>query len=89
MKLYRSVAIWRRLSGEEGVRYSCFEDLRSGKFCVQSADFFHLPVNVEMVNRADKQFVELFLEIDPEERCTWYDTLRDAITAHEKEFSNS
>jgi hypothetical protein len=87
MTMYRSIGIWRQISSEEGGRYSCFEDLELGKFCVQSADFFRLPVNNETIMRADKQFVELFLEIDPRERCSWYTTLQEAIAAHEKEFS--
>ena len=85
--MYRSIPIWRRLSEDKAVRYSCFEDLETGEFCVQSADFFALPIEANMLAYADVQFVELFIEEDPRERCEWFVSIEDAILGHIKKFS--
>jgi hypothetical protein len=36
----------------------------------------------------DYQLVELFIEIEPADRCEWFETVEDAIAAHERDFSN-
>lgn len=84
--MYRRVDVWRRLSSIECVRYCCLEDLELGRFCIQSADFFRLPVNTERISNAEKQFVELLVDVDPRERCNWFGSLQEAIAAHEQEF---
>jgi hypothetical protein len=55
-------------------------------FGVQSADFYTLPLKVEVVANSDRQFVELLVEIEPTERCSWYTSLLYAIAAHEESF---
>lgn len=84
---YQEIKVWRRLSSRSCVRYACFKALRTGKYCVQSADFFYLPVDEQHHRYLDTQFLELFMEADPQERCTWFDSLEAAIAAHDEEFA--
>ena len=55
-------------------------------FCVQSADFYGLPVTVNARVEFDRQFVELFIEVEPMGRSRWFATVDEAIAAHEEEF---
>ena len=86
MQLFKQIYIWKKQNSDSMVRYCCFEDLQVNKFCVQSADFFSLPVNREYFHQADAQAIELFLESTPDKRCEWYDNLISAIAAHDLEF---
>ena len=85
-RLYREFSIWMRVDDRKAVRFRCLEDLQSCLFCVQSADFYTLPINTERHAQFDTQFAELFIEIDPLERCIWYDSVAEAILAHQNEF---
>ncbi|MCB9399311.1 MAG: hypothetical protein H6510_15975 [Acidobacteria bacterium] len=65
--------------------FVCFEDLESGKFHVQSADFYD-------ATREDSQYLNdqkltLFRENPPNLRTEGYDSLSLAIEAHEQAFS--
>ena len=82
-KLYREEIVWRRISDVEAVRYTCFQDLRTRRFCVQVADFVRLPPG-----EADWQArnrIELFIE-GQLDACTWCDDLETAIAAHDATF---
>jgi hypothetical protein len=84
--MYRRIDVWRRLSATECVRYTCLEDLELDEFCVQSADFFHNPVNAGALSGAENRFLELLMDIDPRERCRWFGSLAEAISTHEQDF---
>jgi hypothetical protein len=86
MNLYRAIDVWKKVDRSTAVRYRCFESVQSKLYCVQSADFYRLPVNEKQVSHLDSQFVELFLEQDPSNRAGEYGTLEEAIAAHEKDF---
>lgn len=79
--------MWRRLNEQSCVRYECFKDLRTGKYAVQSADFFHLPADEQQRRYLDTQFLELFMETDPQGHCAWFESLDAAIAAHDAEFA--
>jgi hypothetical protein len=85
--LYRSVDVWKRISKARVVRYRCFEDLSSGRFSVQSADFYKIPLDAKEVADSDKQYLELLAEQSPEERAGSFDSLEEAIEAHDKDFA--
>ena len=87
MELFREIMIWKRLDDVSAVRYSCLNDLQNGKFAVQSADFFRLPLEGKRVIEFARQFAELFIDVAPHERCSWFDSLEEAIINHEHEFS--
>ena len=86
MKLYRVIDVWKRSGENSAIRYRCFESLTSKRYCVQSADFYRLPLDQKQVSSLDAQFVELFVEQDPSARNAEYPTLEEAIAAHDKEF---
>jgi hypothetical protein len=83
--LFRAFDVWRRADGY-AVRYRCFQLVDSGKFTVQSADFYRLPSSPEQVLSLDRQFLELFIEQGPDERSSTFATLEEAIAHHEREF---
>lgn len=87
-KLYKELKVWRHENNETAIRFNCFFDLDSELFAVQSADFFHLPLTTEQIESFEKQYVELFIEISPYERCDWFKSLEEAISAHDRDFSN-
>jgi hypothetical protein len=87
MELFREIMIWKRLDDVSAVRYSCLNDLQNGKFAVQCADFFRLPLDGHAVTEFARQFAALFIEVAPHERCSWFDSLEEAIRDHEHEFS--
>ncbi|MCA1364993.1 hypothetical protein I6F14_32480 [Bradyrhizobium sp. IC3069] len=86
--MYRELSIWKRIDGERAAHFRCFEDLASHLFCVQSADYYALPVTVTARREFDRQFVELFIEVEPKKRSRWFATIEEAIAAHEEEFSS-
>ena len=83
MSLYRTIDVWERKNARTVVRYRCFEALETGRYCVQSADFYHLG---KPTPDADGQFIELLTEQDPVQRSGEHDTLAAAISAHKREF---
>ena len=86
MPLYQAFDVWKRISKTRAVRYRCFRDLSSGRFSVQSADFYGVPLDPKRVVDLDKQYVELFAEQDPDERGGRFDSVEAAIEAHDKDF---
>jgi len=86
-KFYRKIEIWKQCDHDNMVRFICFEILNEKRFCVQSSDYFYLPIDNDQIANSNKQQVELFMDAAPEERSELYDSLVDAITAHELEFN--
>jgi hypothetical protein len=84
MTLYRAIDVWARGKGGTVVRSRCFQSLDTGKYCVQSADFYHKGKKPQL--DLDGQFIELFTEQDPAQRSGQHDTLEAAIAAHNREF---
>jgi hypothetical protein len=87
MEIFREIMIWKRLNDVSAVRYSCLNDLQNAKFAVQCADFFRLPLEGQTVTESARQFAALLIEVSPHERCSWFDSLEEAISDHEHEFS--
>ncbi|MDI6935168.1 hypothetical protein QMN21_26740, partial [Serratia sp. Se-PFBMAAmG] len=87
MSLLKLHTVWRRPHEGAAVVYYCFEDLNTGKFCVQNADFFHSNVDA-LRARSDALAMELFMEESPLERCSWADSITAAIEQHDRKFEN-
>jgi hypothetical protein len=85
MDLFRQIHVWRRLDHKRAVRFSCIEHMSEHKFCVQTADFFTIPIKNEHLVYFDRLFPERFIEVEWEER-KWFDSVEAAIAAHEIEF---
>ena len=88
MSIFKEVLVWKSIDNASAIRYFCFYDLVTEKYCVQSADFFNLPIDTKQIQQFEKQSIELFIESSPVERCEWFDSLAEAIEDHDKEFSN-
>lgn len=73
-------------SGRTVARYRCLESLDTGKYSVQSADFYH---DGKESRELEDQFIELLTEQDPAERSGEYDTLEAAIAAHKRDFGKA
>jgi len=84
MTLYKTIDVWVRKDNRTVVRYRCFESLDSGRFSVQSADFYR---DGKPSANLDNQFVELFTEQDPSKRSGEHASLKAAIDAHNREFA--
>jgi hypothetical protein len=84
---YRSFDVWRRRGTHTLARYRCFEDCSTGRFCVQSADFYRLPVTNEQVQSLEKQFIELLMDQSPFERSESFASIEEAIRNHDEFFA--
>jgi hypothetical protein len=84
--MFKAIDIWKRVNDETAIRYRCFERLADGQFCVQSADYYHLPLHEAQVRSLDQQFLELLIEESPDQRSSVYPTLEEAIAKYELEF---
>ncbi len=87
--MFRSFDVWKKTSTARLVRYRCFEDTDTGKFCVQSADFYNLPIQTERLVNSEKQFVELLIEESPFVRSGAFDSVEEAISRHDSEFPDT
>ena len=85
-ELYVQHDVWRRTSDAVCIRYIVLMHLESGKFAVQSADFFD-GLNGVGLDYFNKQFIELMKEESPLERCEWFRSIEDAVRAHDDDFS--
>lgn len=66
--------------------YRCFQNLRTNRYCVQSADFIELPFDEEQFKQLDVDFIEHFCEEAPDQRADSYDDLSEAIRKHDLDF---
>jgi hypothetical protein len=87
--MFKAIDVWKRISDSEAVRYRCFQNLQTGKYSVQSADFYRLPENPTQSPQLERQHLELFVEQAPDERTGAHETLEAAIEAHEAEFGSA
>lgn len=86
-RLYKEISVWKRVDEKTLLRYRCLQVLTDEKYCVQSADFYSLPLNETQLSYLSNQFIELLIEEEPESRAEkLYDSLQEAISAHDKDF---
>jgi hypothetical protein len=87
--MYRAFSVWDR--SEEGLyRYRMFENLRTGKYCVLMRDYFgkNSSIPKDLLFNLEKYFVELLIEMAPEDRNGAYETTWQAIEGFDKYSSN-
>ena len=89
MDLFRMEIVRKRLGNQSAVRYCCFCDLANGRYAVQSADSFAMPIDAMQLTASERQLVELFIEESVLERCAWFASIEEVIRAHDLEFGNS
>ncbi len=86
MDLFQEMPVWARISDTLAIKYCGLRHLETGRYAIQSADYFYLPVDEQQLRHSAKQFVELFIETSPVERCDWFDSLPAAIHAFNQLF---
>lgn len=84
--LYKAIDVWKRNEEAQLVRYRCFQVLSTGKYCVQSADFYEVPTAVAKATDLERQFLELLRDASPDTRAGGFDSLEEAIANHDKYF---
>jgi len=80
--LYLAIDIYKRAKSEV-VRYRCFQVIPSGRYCVQSADFYRPSSDSAYL---DNQHIQLLIDQAPDERSPTFATLEEAIAYHDTEF---
>jgi hypothetical protein len=85
--MFTSIDVWKQIDERTAVRYRCFRSLVTGKYSVQSTDFYRLPFDATQVVSLDQQYVELFVEQQPDARSGSFDTIEQAIAAHDNDFA--
>jgi hypothetical protein len=87
--MYKELSVWDR--AEEGLyRYRILENVITTKFSVLMRDDYvgvQQAIPVDVLHKFDKYFVELLLDRSPEEKSGSFDTISEAITAFDKQFS--
>lgn len=87
MKLFEEVIVWAKTIDGRLVKYRCFKDISTNLYAVQSSDYFDSDSEQKQLSESEQQAIELFIEESPETRCTWHNSLTEAIKEHEKIFS--
>lgn len=89
LPLFKAIDVWKRIGDSGAVRYRCFQSVETGKYCVQSADFYRSPETSGQSAQLERQHIELLIEPAPDERAVAYETLEATIEAHEAEFGSA
>jgi len=85
--LYRYIPIWRRVRSG-AVLYRVFEVIGIG-FTVQSKDFFYADAPVGAGEPLEAQFLELFMEQDPDHRLGISPSIEAAVLAFDQCFESA
>jgi hypothetical protein len=73
---YRQMLVLEHVSGAKAIRYVCYEDLRSGKFCVSSGEVLTAPQDAETLAFHAVNQAEHFIT---EGVNRWFDSLLEAV----------
>ena len=73
---YRQTYVFERVRPSKAIRYVCYEDLRTGKFCVSRGDILRTPEHAETLSFQAVKEVDSFIERLPD---AWFDTLLEAV----------
>ncbi len=86
MKLFREHRIYKETEARS-VLYVCLEDMVSGRFAVQQAEFFGPGDASSRAGQIASLTLELFAE-KSREMGAWHGSLEDAIAAHDVDFAD-
>jgi hypothetical protein len=84
MNLFREHRIFGE-TGNRSVIYICLEDLQTGRFTIQQAEFFDPDDASSRAGPISSLTLELFAE-RPRNTATWHGSILDAIAAHNEDF---
>lgn len=89
MNRYRQIEVWSRQDEGRVIIYRCLQDLSSKKYMVDRAEIVPAPVSRETLLEIVADQLEIFIEESPENRLGQFDTLDQAIEAHDSDFGNN
>jgi hypothetical protein len=72
----RQTYVFERASPSKAIRYVCYEDLRTGQFCVSGGDILHAREHAETLSFQAVIEVNHFMK---DGVSCWFDTLLEAI----------
>lgn len=87
MTMFNAINIWKRIGCNRVACYRCFQIVDTGRYCVQSCDFYDVPLRAEEATRLTAQFIELLAESAPDLRSGSFESIAEAIANHDREFS--
>jgi hypothetical protein len=73
---YRQSFVLEQVSPAKAIRYVCYEDLRSGRFCVSSGEVLTAPQDAETLSFHAVSQAEHFIA---EGVSRWFDSLFEAV----------
>jgi hypothetical protein len=89
VNLYEAINVWRRTPEQGLVCYRCFRNLRSNKYVVQSSDSYSSAVDNIRARFLEEQYLDLLRAENPDARSPSFNSLEEAIQAHDVAFSAS
>ena len=89
MQEYRHVEVWSRYDEGRVIIYRCLQNLRSKKYMVDRAEIVPTPVSRDTLLEIVADQLEMLAEEEPENRLDQFDSLDEAIHAHDGEFGNA
>jgi hypothetical protein len=72
----RQTYVLERVNDTKAIRYVCYEDLQTGKFCVSSGEVLTSPETAEMLSWHSVNQTDQFIK---EKTTRWFDTLLEAV----------
>jgi len=88
--LFKEISVWKRIDDDHLIRYRCFQVLPGNRYVVKSSHDYRYPLEVDdrQFKLAEFYFVDsLFQDALLEVINDTYETLEEAIAAHEEDFS--
>lgn len=85
-RMYEQLAIWKVISENHAIRYTCVKNIILKKYRVQSTDFFYKSMSNEDYLQFNKQFLELLLENHDSNDVEWFESICEAIENHDSIF---
>jgi hypothetical protein len=89
-RMFEEISVWRRVGDATLLQYRCLRGLDDGRYFVKCSHFYREPINREQIHQAqfyflDGMFGDALIEIPKES----YETLEEAIAAHDEDFGDS
>ncbi len=88
MQRYRHVEVWSRYDDGRIIIYRCLQNLSSKKYMVDRAEIVPTDVSRDTLLEIVADQLEMLTEEVPENRLNQFDSLDEAIHAHDGEFGN-
>lgn len=88
MDRYRCVEVWSRYDEDRVIIYRCLQNLSTQKYMVDRSEIIPTPVPKESLLKIAVDQLEIFVEEIPENRLGQFNSLNEAINAHNVDFEN-